>query len=221
MPLLWNNEFSDEIKAKIRYIYMDKVTRLVEEDFSKQLGNWCSEHGVEYIGHLIEDNNQHARTGSSLGHFFRGLSGQHMSGIDDIGGQVLPQGEELRIKNFFGGMRDGEFFHYELGKLGSSYAAIDPIKQGRTMCEIFGNYGWSEGVRLEKYFVDYFMVRGVNRYVPHAFSPKKYPDKDCPPHFYANGNNPQYRHFGALMNYMNRICELLSDRKGTEKIAIL
>lgn len=37
----------------------------------------------------------HARTGSSLGHYFRGLSGQDMSGIDDIGGQVLPQGEDL------------------------------------------------------------------------------------------------------------------------------
>jgi hypothetical protein len=221
IPLLWNNDFPDESKAKVRYTYMDKVTRLVEECFSNQLGNWCSEHGVEYIGHLIEDNNQHARTGSSLGHFFRGLSGQHMSGIDNIGGQVLPQGEDLELKGHFGETRDGEFFHYALGKLGSSYAAIDPKKQGKTMCEIFGNYGWGAGVRLEKYLADHFMVRSVNRFVPHAFSPKPYPDPDCPPHFYANGHNPQYRHFGALMKYMNRICELISDGKGTEKIAIL
>ena len=35
------------------------------------------------------------------------------------------------------------------------------------MCEIFGNYGWSEGPRMEKYLADHFMVQGVNRYVPH------------------------------------------------------
>lgn len=48
--------------------------------------------GVEYIGHLIEDDNHHTRTGSSPGHYFRGLAGQDMAGIDDISNQVFPQG---------------------------------------------------------------------------------------------------------------------------------
>ena len=78
------------------------------------------------------------------------------------------------------------------------------------MCEIFGAYGWGEGVRLEKYLLDHFMVRGINHFVPHAFSAKEYPDPDCPPHFYAHGNHPQYRHFGALMAYGNRVLELLN-----------
>lgn len=209
LPLLWEQGFADEIKAKARYGYMDAVTRAVAGDFSMQIGNWCREHGVEYIGHLIEDNNQHTRTGSSLGHYFRGLSGQDMAGIDDIGGQVLPQGEWNGPYGLMGEERNGEFYHFVLGKLGSSLAAVDPLKKGRAMCEIFGNYGWEEGVRLEKYLVDHFLVRGINHFVPHAFSPKAFPDPDCPPHFYAHGNNPQYRHFGALMKYTNRICELM------------
>lgn len=220
LPLLWEEGKSPEEAAKVRYTYMDIVTRLVEEDFSKQLGQWCEEHGVEYIGHIIEDNNSHARLGASLGHFFRATSGQHMSGIDDIGGQVLPAGE-LYPKSTLTGERDGEFFHYMLGKLGSSYAAIDPIKKGRTMCEIFGAYRWSEGVRMMKYLVDHFLVRGVNHYVPHAFSCKPYPDPDCPPHFYANGHDPQFRHFGALMRYLNRMCSLISDGKRITPVAIL
>lgn len=220
LPLLWENgKFPDEA-AKVRYAYMDIITRLVEEDFSKQLGKWCEEHGVEYIGHIIEDNNSHARLGASLGHFFRAMTGQHMSGIDDIGGQVLPAGE-LYPTSTLTGERDGEFFHYMLGKLGSSYAAIDPMKQGRTMCEIFGAYRWSEGVRMMKYLVDHFIVRGVNHYVPHAFSCKPYPDPDCPPHFYANGHDPQFRHFGALMRYLNRMCNLISDGKRVTPAAIL
>lgn len=219
LPLIWEQPFDDDFLAKVRYDYMDTVTRAVRKDFSFQIGNWCREHGVEYIGHLIEDNNQHSRTGSSLGHYFRGLAGEDMSGIDDIGGQVLPQGEEKEGNAFQA--RDGHFYHYVMGKLASSAAAIEPLKKGRSMCEIFGAYGWSEGVHLEKFLLDHFLVRGVNHYVPHAFSAKDFPDPDCPPHFYAHGNNPQYRHFGSLMKYANRMCELISDGTHIAPVAIL
>jgi len=221
LPLIWENDFDPGLKAKIRYDYMDAVTRTVEKDFSYQLGDWCRARGVEYIGHIIEDNNQHSRNGSSLGHFFRGMSGQDMAGIDNIGGQVLPQGEVLDMRGPLGSPRDGIFFHYMLGKLASTAAAIEPLKKGRAMCENFGNYGWEGGVYLMKYLADHFMVRGVNRYVPHAFTPKAFPDPDCPPHFYAHGHNPQYRHFGYLMSYMNRVCELISDGRHIAPAAIL
>jgi hypothetical protein len=184
LPLLWENDSDSSLTARVRYAYMDAVTRLVETSFSQQIGAWCKERGVEYIGHVIEDNNQHARTGSSLGHFFRGLAGQHMAGIDVVTRQILPQGED-RVTKVLLDPYDSDFYHFVLAKLGSSHAAIDPIKQGRAMCEIFGNYGWMEGVRLEKYLADHFMVRGINHFVPHAFSPKAFPDPDCPPHFYA------------------------------------
>ncbi|SCP98834.1 glycosyl hydrolase family 2 protein [Anaerobium acetethylicum] len=221
IPLIWDTEFANEFTAKARYEFMDEVTSLVQENFSIQIGEWCRNHGVEYIGHMIEDNNQSTRTGSSLGHYFRGLAGQSMAGIDDIGGQVFPGGEWNGPYGLMGEQRDGEFYHYVLGKLASSLAAIDPLKQGRSMCEIFGNYGWEEGVHLEKYLVDHFLVRGINHFVPHAFSPKEFPDPDCPPHFYAHGHNPQYRHFGALMRYTNRMCDLISGGKHVAPVAIL
>ena len=222
LPLLWfATEESDPSDAHARYAYMDVATRLIEKNFSRQIGEWCSAHDVEYIGHLIEDNNQHSRLGSSLGHFFRGLAGQHMAGIDDIGGQVIPGGENSRRHRTILASGDGEFFHFALGKLGSSHGHIDPIKKGRTMCEIFGAYGWGEGVRMMKWLTDHFLVRGVNYYVPHAFSAKEFPDQDCPPHFYARGNNPQFRHFGQLMRYMNRMCHLLNDGTCIAPAAIL
>ncbi|MBR6322029.1 MAG: hypothetical protein IKR59_04085, partial [Lachnospiraceae bacterium] len=221
LPLIFDQDFDKDLQARIRADYMDVVSRLVEKCFSFQLGDWCRAHGVMYIGHLIEDNHQHMRTVSSLGHYFRGLAGQDMAGIDDIGGQVLPQREDIGPGDFMNPIRDGEFWHYTLGKLGNSMAAIDPLKKGRAMCEIFGNYGWSEGVKLEKYLADHLMVRGINNYVPHAFTAKEFPDPDCPPHFYAHGHNPQYRHFGALMKYMNRVCTLISGGKGLVPTAML
>ena len=221
MGLLWETEADPDETAEVRYAYMDAVTKLVREDFSMQVGSWCREHGVRYIGHLIEDDNHSTRTGSSLGHYFRGLAGQDMAGIDDIGGQVFPQGEEVSYNNGVFQHRNGEFYHYVLGKLGSSAAAIEPAKKGDSMCEIFGNYGWEEGVRLEKYLADHFLVRGINHFVPHAFSPKEFPDPDCPPHFYAHGHNPQYRHLGCLMAYMNRVCELNSGGRHAAPAAVI
>jgi len=223
LPLIWDDADNKELASKVRYEYMDSVTRLVEKCFSRQIGSWCKEHGVEYIGHIIEDGNAHARTANSLGHYFRGLSGQHMAGIDDIGGQVLPFAEDAPAEGIYKriGGRDGEFYHFLLGKLAGSMAYIQPEKNGRAMCEIFGNYGWGEGPRMEKYLADHFMVQGINHFVPHAFSPKPYPDRDCPPHFYANGHNPQYRAFGEVVRYMNRVCELISDGRPVLDTAVL
>ena len=224
LPLLWKNDrmgaaFQFETE-RFRVAYMDLVSRLVSQAFSQQLGNWCRERGVQYIGHLIEDDDTHTRTGSGLGHYFRGIAGQDMAGVDDIGGQVLPQGEDEPKKTFFG-PRNGGFYHYTLAKLGVSSALLDPRKRGRCLCEIFGAYGWGTGVSEMKYLADHFLVRGVNYFVPHAFSPKAYPDSDCPPHFYASGNNPQYQAIGDLFRYMNRVSELISGGELVHRVAIL
>ncbi|MDO4649540.1 MAG: hypothetical protein Q4B26_12895 [Eubacteriales bacterium] len=223
LPLLWLNKYGENETAKVRYEYMDQVSTLVEECFSKQVGMWCRNHGVEYIGHIIEDNNQHARTGTSLGHYFRGLKYQSMAGIDIIGNSLYPQREVLNRHNFIWKKEpsDGEFYHFGLAKLGSSLGQLNPEMKDRTMCELFGNYGWEEGVRLEKFLIDHCLVRGINYFVPHAFDCKEYPDKDCPPHFYADGNDPLYRHFGELMGYTNRITSLFDGKQVQTPAAIL
>jgi len=221
LPLIWETTGDEAKRAAARLVYMDKLTRLIEKNFSYQVGNWCRDHGVKYIGHIIEDNGQHCRTGSTLGHYFRALKGQDWAGIDDIGGQVYPMGENDNFDRGVFQVRNGNFYHFLLGKLASSLAALDSKKQGNAMCEIFGAYGWDEGLRLEKYLADHFMVRGVNHYVPHAFSAKPFPDPDCPPHFYAHGHNPEYKAFGELMKYMNRTCELISGGRHIAPVAVM
>lgn len=219
LPFLWADSREMKLCVFARYTYMDIVTRLYEKNFSRQLGDWCKARGVEYIGHVIEDNNQHSRLGSGAGHYFRAMAGQHMAGIDVIGGQVLPGGAGLERPGV--SKWDGEFFHYALGKLGSSCGHLDPVKRGRTMCELFGAYGWKLGVRDMKYILDHFIVRGINYLVPHAFSMREYPDHDCPPHFYARGHNPQFRHFARLMRYANRLCNLFDGGTHVAPVAIL
>lgn len=89
------------------------------------------------------------------------------------------------------------------------------------MCELFGAYGWSFGVRDMKYLLDHLLVKGVNYLVPHAFSMADYPDIDCPPHFYARGNNPEFPYFAELMKYGNRMCDLLSGGRHIASVAVL
>lgn len=212
----------EETSPAARLSYMDQVSRLFSVNFSQQVGDWCRERDVEYIGHIIEDNGSHARLGHGPGHFFRGLWGQDMSGVDVVLQQIRPGLEDTKFYRIDGrAFYDGRMFHNILAKMGSSLGHMDPKKKGRTMCEIFGAYGWSTGLKLMKWLTDHMLVRGVNYFVPHAFTMADFPDPDCPPHFYARGNNPQYPYFKYVMNYMNRVSHLLNDGRHVPCVALL
>lgn len=221
IPALWVNTGTEEFTADIRVGFMDIVSNLCRKNFGEQLGQWCRDHGLKYIGHLVEDNGNSTKLGSSQGHYFRALWGQDFSGIDNIGSQVTEGGENISHQGIFGFDSDGTFFHHVLGRLATSLADLDPKKHGDSMCEIFGAYGWNEGTRMMKYEIDHFLVRGINHYVPHAFNPKEFPDIDCPPHFYAHGKNPLYKPFGELMSYTDRICHLISGGMHLTQVAVL
>lgn len=221
LALLWYDS-STEKHSILRYRYMNLVTKLYEKNFSVQLGTWCRNHHVEYIGHILEDNNSSSRLGPSAGHYFRAMTGQDMSGIDVVTSQVIPGRTNIHTTNAsYNTKSDGEFYHYALAKLGASNAHLDPLKKGRAMCEIFGNFGWAEGLELMKWLTDFMLVRGINTFVPHAFSPKAFPDPDCPPHFYAHGNNMQSPYMKYLFNYMNRVSHILNGGKSCSKVGIL
>lgn len=219
LPYLWTDSERMQSCPQIRYDYMDGVSRLYEQNFSRAIGTWCEEHGVEYIGHVVEDDGTHSRLGMGAAHYFRAMSGQHMAGIDCIGGQIVYGAPDALRTDMV--PIDGEFYHYLIGKLGASCGHLDPRKKGRIMCELFGAYGWRFGVRDMKYLLDHLLVKGINYLVPHAFSMGEYPDMDCPPHFYARGNNPQFPYFAEMMKYANRMCRLLSGGTHIATAAVL
>ena len=201
LPAIWG--FIPEISPKVRLCYMDGVTRLYSTHFNKRVSDWCHRHGVEYIGHIIEDFDMHCGF-SSGGHYFRALDHMDMAGIDVVLCQIVPGMQDHRIcVPCWYNYADPNFFSFGLAKLASSHAHIQPRMKGRAMCEMFGAYGWAEGTKMMKWLVDHMTVRGINRFVPHAFSMTR-DDPDCPPHFYANGENPQFEAFGLLMQYADR-----------------
>lgn len=220
LPALWHT-LNTDAGAAVRTYYMETISLLYKENFSMMLGNWCRERNVMYVGHIIEDNGSHMRTGYSAGHFFRSLDGQDMAGIDVVLHQIIPGMTDARHSApLSGGYACPDMFNYLLAKLRSSHAHVDPKKKGRAMCEIYGAFGWAEGLPFMKRLTDHMLVNGINYYVPHAFTPK-HNDPDCPPHFYNRGDNTQFSLFGKLMNYMQRMCHLISDGVHRADVAVL
>lgn len=217
LPLLWHE---GESASRMRYAYMNLVSKLYAKNFSDQIGDWCRARGAQYIGHVLEDNNVHARLGSGAAHFYRALGGQDMSGLDVVLWQLRPGFDQIPTRGLFS-EGDAEFFNYGMAKMAVSLAHLDPKKKGRTMAEVFGAYGWAEGLKLMKWLTDHMLVRGVNYFVPHAFSPKEYPDMDCPPHLYARGKNPQFRYYKHLNHYTNRMSHLLTGGTHVATAAVL
>lgn len=218
LNLLWYEDDCDgREQCELRYAYMDAITELYSKCFNKQLADWCTAHGVLYIGHIIEE----ICLSSGAGHFFRAMKHQDMSGIDIVLNQILPG-----MSDFYHSAADScapwgsKFYNYVLAKLGASLAHIEPKMNGRAMCEVFGAYGWAEDTRVMKFLMDFLFVRGINHFVPHAFN-SFFPDPEFPPHFGAEGKDPSFDGFGALMRYSNKISHLLYGTTHIAKIALL
>lgn len=217
LNLLWFEDGQNgDFQCEFRYAYMDAITDMYSRCFNKQLADWCADHGVMYMGHVIEE----ASTSVGAGHFFRATRWQHMSGIDVVLHAVMPGMDHIsHSSSGAAGFSISDFSHYALAKLGASMAHIEPNTKGRAMCEALGAYGWAEDTSTMKYIMDHFMVRGINHFVPHAFD-SKFPDPDCPPHFGIEGKDPAFEGFTALMNYTNKVCHILYGAKHIAKTAI-
>ncbi|MFD0713568.1 glycosyl hydrolase [Paenibacillus sp. GCM10027626] len=217
LPALWHQLGEDT--EKVRHDYMDVLTTLFAANFFGRIQKWCHDHGVQFIGHIVEDNGAHAHHGYGPGHFFRALQHFDMGGYDLVA-QVIPGGQ---TEGFFdwGPWKqwNAGFFYWTMAKLADSATNLyNP--ESRTMCENFGAYGWCLGLRWMKWLSDWQIVRGTDYFVPHAFDPL-FPDRDCPPHFYAQGHNPQWRFWRAWSDYVNRSTLMLQGGRHKARVGLL
>lgn len=181
----WSTEMPDEMKKRdadwllhvpylyydgegaegsYRYLYMEAVTSLVKENYNGQVHSWMKERNIPYIGHVLEDENSHARLGCGCGHYYRAVHHQDMAGIDLISAQLMP-GDDLLTAWYGSGNGDGEFYHYMLAKLASSEAHINPNKKNRSICEVGAVYGPMNSPKYKKFLADHLLVNGINQFI--------------------------------------------------------
>ncbi len=218
LPALWYECGSRT--REMRYAFMDLVSGLYAHNYSQPLGAWCMEHGLEYIGHVIEQNNAHSRLGQGAGHYFRAVSGQTMSGMDLVLHELRPSFRghyhAWKTQDF---EAEDDFFRYMLPQMTVSAAYLDPKKQGRALCEIYGAYGWQEDVGEMRYLTSLLLSRGINAFTPHAFSLKPFPDPDSPPHF--GSCNPLMPAIARLFRQTEETATLLDGGKPVMRVAAL
>ena len=190
----------------VRYDYMDVLTRRYAAAFYKPIQDWCRAHGVVSMGHLIEHESTHQGLGAGPGHALRMMKHLDMGGIDLVFHQVMP------------GSRNTDY--WGMPKLASSPSHLYGMRNDLAMNETYGASGWTTGLPTMKWLADWQMVRGINFLIPHAFNPT-YPDPDCPPHFWAKGNDPQWMLFRHWADYTNRVCALLTGGRHVAPAAVL
>lgn len=218
LPGLWYD--IGEMTPRIRYALMDTVSRLYAECYAQPIGEWCRAHGVAYIGHVIEQNNAHCRLGQGAGHYFRAMSGQDMAGMDLVLHEMRP---EFRDASHAWHSQDYEadddFFRHMLPQMTVSCAHLDPNKRGRSLCELFGAYGWQEDAAEMRYTANLLLSRGINHFTPHAFSLKPFPDPDAPPHF--GDFNPMMPALTRLHGHMARVGSLIDGGRMLTRVGVL
>ena len=231
LPALWDAVEGESERYQLAY--MNVITRLWRDNFTMPIGDWCRAHGVEYIGHYVEDETAHLHMGFGCGHFMRTMDGQDMAGIDFVLNEMTPGITTLVHTRGFGKDTYGPsaFYQYALGRMGSSLANHNPRMKGRLMAEVMGGYGWTAGLAVMRALFNHSLANGVNYFVPHAFSmvvptcfqaAAKRDDSDfstlppgycmtfLPPSFDGAGFNPQYRGFARLVAHIQRTAELMT-----------
>ncbi|MBE6368074.1 MAG: hypothetical protein E7052_09245 [Lentisphaerae bacterium] len=240
LPALWDG--IENVSAPLRLAYMDLVTDLWRKNFSEQLGQWCEAHNVEYIGHNLEDADAHMRTGWGCGHYFRSMEGQHMSGMDLVFEQLTPGISTVpHAMNTASRIRSSSFYHYTLPKLAASLAHQTPHMHNRAMSEVFGATGWTCGACNNIALFNHTLINAVTYFVPHAFSmslptvfeqqqerknvsedstPPGYCMKYLPPTFFTGGYNPQFKVFGQIIRYVQRVAHILDQHRHLPDVAL-
>lgn len=202
LPFLWEKD--EENYHRVRYLFMDVISRIVRETYNGRMQRWCRERGLWYIGHNLEDENTHCSLANGPVHYFRMQAHQDAAGIDLIGGQLLP-GKDFTQAWYGCPDGDGEFYHYGIAKLASSAAHIDAGKKGRSFCEVFAVYGDIAGSRLRKFVYDHLLVNGINEMIPAPPAIPGAPDE------YSRAEN----------DYVNKMCHFMHQARPVIKTAVL
>ena len=182
--------------ASIRSDYEDVVAQRFNESFYEQLSDWCAAHKIALTGHPAASDDI-----GPLRYF-------QLPGQDMVWRYVEPEKPTAL---------EGQ--HSTAGKCSSSAARHQNTRRNGN--ELYGAYGWNLTFDEMKWLADWFMIRGVNLFWPHAFyySIRDFRAHERPPDL--GRHNLWWEHYHILANYTKRLCWLLTDSEQVCDIAIL
>ncbi len=178
-----------------RYDYWKMISELYTKSFGKQIFDWCNEHGCQWTGHAMNEDNIFAQMRCTAG-VMPIYEYMHKPGIDWLGRNIA---SPLIPKQVSSVAR-------QLGKK-------------LVLTETFALCGWDVSFEELKWIAEWQFVNGVNSICQHleGYSIRGMRKRDYPPSiFYQSPWWPEYKHFNQ---YFSRLGKLLAD--GEEIIDIL
>jgi len=182
---------------KVRYHYWRLVSKLFQENFGKQIYDWCQKHNIALTGHYPSED--------------------HLEYQISFSGAAMPLYEYMQIPgvDHLGNNID----HVLTLKQCSSVA--HQLGKKRVLSELFGASGQNMTFLDRKWIGDWHFVLGVNLFCPHLwlYSMAGCRKRDWPPTL--SYQQPYWSDNNALEDYFARTACLLSQGEATADILVL
>ena len=180
----------------LRRDFYEFLTNRFRQCFTKPYQKWCHDHGLQFTGHLMNEDTLTAQTewvGAVMPHYLD----MDMPGIDKLG---LDLSNTVLVK-----------------QLGS--VAEQTGKQ--TLCEAFGCTGHQAGPQTLKRIADWLCVQGVSFINPHLmlYSMRGERKRDYPPNI--SWVQPWFDEANGLFNHMSRVCDLVHNTREMAQVLVI
>ncbi len=173
--------------TRIKFWYL--ITKLFNENYIKQIFNWCNEHGLKLTGHMVLEDElglQITSNGACMPHYRY----FHMPGIDWLGRNIGDPLIALQVSSVA----------HQFGKK-------------EILAEDFACCGHNTSFDELKKIAQWQMVRGITKFCPHleGYSIRGLRKRDYPPAMYYQ--QPWWSEYKLFNDSISRVGMLLSEGK--------
>ena len=189
-------ERSDGVFSEARYQFHDHCTERFVSAFGDTLGNWCEGHGIQVVGHLMEEQTLESQT-RAVGEVMRFLRTFQIPGIDMLADRV---------------------------EFGTAKQAVSVARQyGRhdVMSELYGVTGWDYDFVGHKGQGDWQAALGITVRVPHLawVSMAGEAKRDYPASIFYQ--SPWYQDYKLVEDYFARVRVCLTRGQAVVRVGVI
>lgn len=182
--------------TRVMYDYYDFTSWLFNENFSKNVGEWCSKNGLHLTGHVMQE--------------------------DNLWSQTVAVGDAMRAYQYFGipGV-DLLCDRREFNTLKQCQSVVRQRGKDGMLSELYGVTDWTFDFRGHKNQGDWQAALGVTLRVPHLswVSMKGSAKRDYPASI--NYQSPWYKEYSYIENHFARVNSALTRGKAKVKVAVV
>jgi len=214
LPLLFTSDalgfdpsadYPEGTQAAVRCAFFDTWTRLHREAYWDQLNAWCAAHNLLHVGHVGGEDTLPDHIAGGFGEFYRTAGTLDVPGVDAIWRQLCPDGPRLHFP-----LLAASAAHQKApaagGTGGPPVNALAPWpRNGLTLTESFGVYGFGLDFAQMKWVTDYQFVRGINVMCPMAYSMYTQNGRLYRTMDYMGPGNPLWEYYDLYADYVGRL----------------